>query len=273
MVWRGTVWGGGTRYGKTRLGFLGVSMSKKDFLSGQAHTDTHLYVASLFETIDGETNQFHAGTWSVFIRLQGCRVGCKWCDTKYSWPINKAGKHLTPAQIVTILDGSTTAHKVTITGGEPMEQWGAALHALLGTLNQLAYSISMETGGCDNLIEVIEQHPYVNLIVDYKLPSARAVRATCFQNFRHLRKTDVVKLVTTLDEMYDLPKIITMLRKDYSCTARMVFSPIWAESLELATFIERAREVGLPAADVGLSLQTHKYIWPNNVRDEEGPQL
>src|SRR4051794_25490444 len=40
-------------------------------------------VNEVFESIQGEAR--HAGTPSVFVRLQGCAVGCPWCDTKHTW--------------------------------------------------------------------------------------------------------------------------------------------------------------------------------------------
>ena len=40
-------------------------------------------IAETFFSIQGEGAT--AGAPAVFIRLQGCSVGCAWCDTKYSW--------------------------------------------------------------------------------------------------------------------------------------------------------------------------------------------
>ncbi|WP_367682381.1 hypothetical protein [Buchnera aphidicola] len=40
-------------------------------------------INEIFETIQGEG--YYIGTPSIFIRFQGCPVGCIWCDTKYTW--------------------------------------------------------------------------------------------------------------------------------------------------------------------------------------------
>ena len=37
-------------------------------------------INELFETIQGEGT--FTGVPSIFLRLQGCPVGCSWCDTK-----------------------------------------------------------------------------------------------------------------------------------------------------------------------------------------------
>ena len=42
-----------------------------------------LKINEIFETIQGEGTQ--TGTASVFVRLQGCDVGCAFCDTKHTW--------------------------------------------------------------------------------------------------------------------------------------------------------------------------------------------
>ncbi len=38
-----------------------------------------LNINEMFETIQGEGA--HTGIPSIFVRLQGCPVGCPWCDT------------------------------------------------------------------------------------------------------------------------------------------------------------------------------------------------
>ena len=43
-------------------------------------------VNEIFETIQGEAS--FTGVPSIFLRLQGCPVGCAWCDTKQTWETN-----------------------------------------------------------------------------------------------------------------------------------------------------------------------------------------
>jgi 7-carboxy-7-deazaguanine synthase len=45
--------------------------------------DTLYPVNEIFPTLQGEAT--FTGTPSLFIRLQGCPVGCAWCDTKHTW--------------------------------------------------------------------------------------------------------------------------------------------------------------------------------------------
>jgi uncharacterized Zn-finger protein len=60
-------------------------------------TELTIRVAEVFCSIQGEGVSL--GLPSVFVRLQGCSVGCTWCDTKYSWNPRK-GRALTLAALV-----------------------------------------------------------------------------------------------------------------------------------------------------------------------------
>ena len=44
---------------------------------------THLPLIGKFYTLQGEG--YHVGKAAFFIRIGGCDIGCKWCDSKYSW--------------------------------------------------------------------------------------------------------------------------------------------------------------------------------------------
>ncbi len=68
-----------------------------------------------FYTLQGEG--YHAGSAAYFIRVGGCDIGCRWCDTKLSW---RADLHrlATVAEIIAKA-ASTPAKAIVVTGGEP----------------------------------------------------------------------------------------------------------------------------------------------------------
>lgn len=241
-------------------------MSRQDFFEARANTETHLKVTEIFETVDGETSAYPQGGWSIFIRLQGCRVMCSWCDSRYTWDPRK-GRLITPGEIMRCLSFSFV-RKVTITGGEPMEQYGWAFRELLDLLAARHFEVSMETGGCDDLRHVIQSHGEVNFVVDYKMPAAKIVRPLVMPNFERLRCSDIVKFVVRLEEMESLPGLVKNLREKYKCSARMVFSPVWEQADVLPKFMAAARAFGFARLDIGLNLQLHKFLFPT-VRDEE----
>lgn len=68
-----------------------------------------------FYTIQGEG--FHAGKAAYFIRIGGCDIGCRWCDSKLSW---SPGIHkMVPVEEIVDSVLATPAKSVVVTGGEP----------------------------------------------------------------------------------------------------------------------------------------------------------
>lgn len=80
-----------------------------------------LRVAELFRSLQGEGPS--AGTPAHFLRLQGCDVGCAWCDTKYSWDAAR-GRGCTIAEAFRELRALGDAPLLVVTGGEPLAHPG-----------------------------------------------------------------------------------------------------------------------------------------------------
>ena len=74
-------------------------------------------IAECFYSIQGEG--VTVGHPAVFIRLQGCSVGCQWCDTKYSWD-PESGRDVALDDLIDEASGFSCRHAV-ITGGEPLK--------------------------------------------------------------------------------------------------------------------------------------------------------
>jgi 7-carboxy-7-deazaguanine synthase len=98
-------------------------------------------VAEVFYSIQGEGAT--AGLPAVFVRLQGCTVGCAWCDTKYSWD-PEAGS---AADLETLVEEVSVypCRRAVVTGGEPLES--SLFVPLLRILGSRGFSIEVETAG------------------------------------------------------------------------------------------------------------------------------
>lgn len=98
-------------------------------------------IAETFYSIQGEG--VTAGRPAVFVRLQGCSVGCGWCDTKYSWD-PAAGRDVTLDGLLDEVAGFP-CRRVVVTGGEPLES--PLFTALVGALAERGYAVEVETSG------------------------------------------------------------------------------------------------------------------------------
>ncbi len=238
-------------------------------------------VLSVFLTVDGEANVWGAGHWSIFVRFAGCSVGCTWCDTKYSWNM-KGGEEYSVtelAEIVKKIGGGVK--KVTITGGEPLEQDWPTLQAFMKKLLENNYNITVETAGTQNTLqfrsELQARMPraapalgQLTFVVDYKLPSSGFKGTMDWEHFRYLKRGDVVKFVIGSEEDFRLSCLVAnRFYTENAFLASMYFSPQETGDLSPSDLFYYMKSEGLDQIGVGYNLQIHKYIFPKSVRDEE----
>lgn len=241
-------------------------------------------VQSIFRSLDGEANGYqNSGEPTTFIRLRGCNLRCKWCDTAYAQPLQGGrSEEMTVDEII----GQVTGFKVTLTGGEPLNQ-GYEVATLIARLMQGWKEISVETNGSIPLINhglcylprnKNPEHGSVRFVVDYKLPSSGMEQHMVMdQNCRVLQPEDVVKFVVA-DEA-DLERMHQVYIERWGqqgCKAKIAVSPAisitsqgpdlrWATILA-EKVVDLSLKMGHP---VQYSLQIHKVLWPHaNERNE-----
>jgi 7-carboxy-7-deazaguanine synthase len=95
-----------------------------------------------FLTIQGEGPS--AGKPAYFIRLQGCTVGCEWCDTKYSWAVDK-GNDYPLERLKKDVNALPSSVIVVITGGEPVEH-AETIHTIVNSFDRSRW-VEIETSG------------------------------------------------------------------------------------------------------------------------------
>lgn len=99
-----------------------------------------LKFVELFYTIQGEGP--YSGMPSVFLRLAGCNLRCRWCDTNFETGARYASAEDIALEIKETARGVTDL--VVITGGEPMLQ---NIVPLIQILNRRGMRCQIETAG------------------------------------------------------------------------------------------------------------------------------
>jgi len=139
-----------------------------------------MVVNEIFYSLQGEGQL--AGVPSVFIRLAGCPLRCRWCDTKYAWGAD-SGDVLAPEQILEKISEYPTRFAV-VTGGELMVQQG--LDGLINLLHENNYHITIETAGIKYLADLPADLMSISPKLRNSMPDNAALaeeHKQCFQNF------------------------------------------------------------------------------------------
>jgi len=230
-----------------------------------------LNLSEIFQTIQGEA--MFTGTPSIFIRTQGCDVGCSFCDTKYTWEFShqisdqeEAWAHLINRSrspeafkmfgfrleadflIQKLKAWAPTVRHLVITGGEPMAQPGQ-IRAFISEAIVSGYSVQIETSG--------------TYLID--LPGLSSVWITCSPKIGMRGGREVLaQAIARADEIKfpigkpaDADKLIKFM-EDHDLDPQKI--PIWVQPLSQG---KSATDLCLDLCyrlGVRLSIQTHKYI-------------
>lgn len=152
-----------------------------------------LQVTEIFHSIEGETTT--AGFPATFVRLTGCNLNCSYCDSKHAL---SGGRPMKIADIISEIQRLKSAHHVTVTGGEPLIQSGAA--ELIDTLCGLGYNVQVETNGS---LPVSGLNQAARIMIDVKTPSSNAGGSFLMENLNSLKTGDEIKFVICSEEDYD----------------------------------------------------------------------
>lgn len=212
-----------------------------------------ILVNEMFETIQGEAS--YTGTPAVFIRLQGCPVGCSFCDTKMTWPTDvpvipildmlkktddtENCASMTVDQIIRQLDNYTAKH-VVITGGEP------AMYDLIELTTAIidsVRSVQIETSGTFEIR--CAEDTWITVSPKFNMPGGLPVLRSA------LMMADEIKMPVGKER--DIENIHELIVLESSCD-------IWLQPLSQSA---KATALCVKHAILNnwkVSLQTHKYL-------------
>lgn len=216
-------------------------------------------INEVFESLQGEGA--HTGVPSIFVRLQGCPVGCPWCDTKHTWEVDPDRQRASSAVMKEKAPSDTwfeidtnalldlfqaegyQAKTVILTGGEPCMY---DLNPLSTGLIDAGYQVNVETSGTFEVL--VDERAWVTVSPKVDMRGGYDVLDSA------LNRADEIKHPVAMEKhVEELEALLTRLSGDRS---PLVF-------LQPISQQKRATELAVKtciAKNWRLSLQTHKFI-------------
>jgi 7-carboxy-7-deazaguanine synthase len=208
-------------------------------------------VSEIFYSIQGESG--FAGWPCIFVRLAGCNLRCRYCDTSYAYD---NGQQVSVEELFQAI-AQYRCKMVEITGGEPLIQ--EELYEFTRQLLNKGYKVLLETNGS---LDINRLDQRIFRIMDLKSPGSGMSDKIFWGNLKWLTLHDQIKFVLCDSMDYLWAKEIIEKYSLNKVVSTILLSPAYPK-LAAATLAEWILKDGL---HVRLNLQLHKYIWPDKTR-------
>lgn len=267
---------------KWKAELTGVKRLKPGNPRDLAKKDMGVYkmkVVEIFNSIDGEGKR--AGELTTFVRLYGCNLRCKFCDTVYSYSQESDKvpyKEMSITEIIEECDKYNTDN-ITVTGGEPLIHLD--IQYLLRALSEAGYNVNVETNGSVSLARYYKDNGehatgYENVwfTVDYKCACSGMEDKMILDNFHRNKnpyKDIVYKFVVgSQDDLFKANEIINnfiLSENSDGGNCYIYLSPVYGdiEPKEIVKFMQE-KDMFNSKVPIRCQLQLHKFIWPVDQR-------
>jgi 7-carboxy-7-deazaguanine synthase len=225
-----------------------------------------MQIIEIYKSLQGESS--FTGLPCVFVRLAGCNLRCRWCDSEYTFKGGtKMSNEEVAAEVQRLMLGGGL---VEITGGEPLLQ-ERELIPLMKQLVEGGYTLLLETSGERPLLRV---PPAVFKIVDVKCPDSGEERSFRMENLGAISKRDEIKFVIASRTDYEFAREFTLCHELWQKVGNVIFSPAFRKQatgsrdavncmVDPRNLAEWILQDGLR---VRLGLQIHKFIWDPSLK-------
>ena len=189
-----------------------------------------------YRTINGEAE--HIGKPCVFIRFQGCHVGCNWCDAMGTWPDKKTKEAYSNETLTKYLnDKFPTTERMWITGGEPMEHYDEIYSFIThnAKYNNIPRTWHLITSG--SVYNESTLMLFDHITIDIKPPSAKAKNAApnnsfielCMEHMELQKKVEFKMVVsnTAADIEFAMTQIARLAKYGKDITIQPLY---WSEA-------------------------------------------
>jgi len=228
---------------------------------------TTLLINSIYVATEGEG--VFVGTPQIFVRFQGCHVGCVNCDSKETWDFDPNFAQELPlvlSQIDHLSKGFLK--RVSITGGDPLHPGHIpGLIELIKELKQRGYFINIEAAGTRVVKEVYDLVDYISF--DIKTPSTQVktsleVLRRFLSDYAH--KSQVKAVAAHKKDVEFVYDIFHQLKDLIPATQSWCLTPCFEPGEEFPTnrfqdILKINESLGMPFRVIG---QQHKWVYGPN---------
>jgi 7-carboxy-7-deazaguanine synthase len=204
---------------------------------------SHL-INSIYRATEGEG--IFLGRPQIFVRYQGCAVGCLNCDSKDTWDFSiDMAQDLSQVLESVHLEGFNGAIKnVSITGGDPLHPSHVPhVLALVKALKEKKYYLNIEAAGTRVVDEIFDLVDYISF--DFKTPSTGVktpLRNISKMIAQYPGKFQVKAVITDkADFMATLEAFKALVAEDHGMPFPWVLTPCYNTSEEFP--LERCTQV------------------------------
>jgi 7-carboxy-7-deazaguanine synthase len=205
-----------------------------------------LVIHEIYRSIQGETS--FAGRPCTLVRLTGCNLRCRWCDTPQAFA---GGTRMTRA-VVRERAMALGTELILLTGGEPLLQPGTL--PLMTELCDAGKTVLLETSGERDIAAV---DPRVHRIVDLKAPGSGESARNRYENLALLGMRDELKFVLADRADYEWARELIRRERLTTRVQSVLLSPVHDE-LDPRELVAWTLDDALA---VRVQLQLHKLIW------------
>lgn len=226
------------------------------------------YINSIYSGTEGEGA--HIGRPQIFVRFQGCNIGCVNCDSKETWDFQLSPPQ-TLEQVLAVIEQISTKglyplKRISITGGDPLHPLHErAVLTLAQVLKDRGFYLNIEASGARVVPTIFDVVDFISF--DYKTPSTAVRTPLKWIPYlaEHYPTKFQVKSVITDDRDFEATWTAyeevkqTSRSMDFDWCLTPAFTP--GEEFSFTNFIsmqKKNEERGAPFRVIG---QQHKWIY------------
>ena len=232
-----------------------------------------LSINSIYPGVEGEGVRI--GTSQIFVRLQGCRLGCRNCDSKDTWAFSDSSERPLEkiVQNIEILS-QKNLFWISITGGDPLDpRHQPGVLALVNTLHTKGFKINLEAAGNTIADDIFHYCDYLSF--DYKTPSTgittdyRLILKMAESYPGKFQIKSVAQDKKDVLQAHQIQQKITRILDTSTLPFPWCLTPSWERSepfpqKRFQNILEINRHLGAPFRVIG---QQHKWFYGPERRD------